>query len=129
MEDHRMQTHSHEGTAAVVRIGDYSARFPAPYPGGVEAFQHGSLAADLWKSVGYDEMFWHDHPQDELYVIISGGATFVSEKDAFLSCNAGDLVFCPAHLKHNFKDFTKDFVVWILVYGPIGGESKQGMVA
>ena len=120
-----MQTQSQKGTALVARINDYADRFPAPFPGGVEAFRHGTLIAELWKALAYDEMFWHDHPQDEIYMIVSGSATFVAENEEFSSCNAGDVVFCPARLKHNFRDFIKDFVVWILVYGPMGGASAQ----
>src|SRR5438876_9481929 len=105
-----MQDQSYEGKVLVARIQDYADQFPAPYPGAVEAFNHGSLTAELWKAEGQHEMFWHDHPQDEIYVIVSGSATFVSERGGIPSCNAGDIVFCPARLKHNFKDFTRDFV-------------------
>src|SRR5688572_19887601 len=116
-----MQNQSQQNTVLIARIKDYANKFPAPFPGGVMALKHGSLEAEIWKTVGYDEMFWHDHPQDELYVIVSGSATFVSENEEVPSCNSGDIVFCPAGLKHNFKDFTDDFVTWIIVYGPQGG--------
>jgi len=118
------QHERYERTVLVARIQDLANQFPAPYPGAVEALNHGSLTAELWKAEGQPDMFWHDHPQDEIYVVVSGSATFVSERGATPACSAGDVVFCPAGLKHNFKDFTRDFIVWIFVYGPTGGESK-----
>jgi mannose-6-phosphate isomerase-like protein (cupin superfamily) len=119
------QHEDHEGKVLVARIQDLADQFPAPYPGAVEALHHGSLTAELWKAEGQPDMFWHHHPQDEIYVIVSGTATFVSERGVTPSCNVGDVVFCPAGLKHNFKDFSRDFTVWIFVYGPSGGESTQ----
>lgn len=35
----------------------------------------------------------------------------------------GDFLFAPAGLIHRFEDFTDDLVVWVLFYGPEGGES------
>jgi mannose-6-phosphate isomerase-like protein (cupin superfamily) len=119
-----MQDQSVKDTVLIAPLDSFADRFPAPFPGGVTALRHGSLTAELWKAEGYDEMFWHDHPQDELYVIVSGNAAFVSEDGEYPSRKAGDVVFCPARLKHNFKDFSDDFVVWIFVYGPMGGEAK-----
>ena len=117
-----------QGTVQVARIQDLKDKFPAPFPGGVHALQHGSLTAKLWKGEGYDDMFWHAHAQDEIYVIVSGSGTFASEQGEVPSCYAGDVVFCPAGLKHHYKNFTDDFVVWIFVYGPRGGENDSHKV-
>lgn len=35
----------------------------------------------------------------------------------------GDSLFVPAGAEHGFEDFTKDFVAWMMFYGPPGGES------
>ena len=34
----------------------------------------------------------------------------------------GDFLFAPAGLPHRFEDFTDDLAVWVLFYGPEGGE-------
>jgi len=39
----------------------------------------------------------------------------------FGSC---DMLFVPAGLEHRFVDFTDDLAVWVVFYGPEGGESE-----
>jgi mannose-6-phosphate isomerase-like protein (cupin superfamily) len=34
----------------------------------------------------------------------------------------GDLLFVPAGVTHRFEDFRDDLVVWVIFYGPAGGE-------
>ncbi len=34
-----------------------------------------------------------------------------------------DVLFAPAGLPHRFEDFTDDLVVWVMFYGPEGGEA------
>jgi hypothetical protein len=31
----------------------------------------------------------------------------------------GDLLFAAAHAAHGFEDFSDDFAVWIIFYGPV----------
>jgi mannose-6-phosphate isomerase-like protein (cupin superfamily) len=38
----------------------------------------------------------------------------------------GDLLFVPAGVEHRFEDFTDDLAVWVIFYGPDGGE-QEGM--
>jgi mannose-6-phosphate isomerase-like protein (cupin superfamily) len=61
------------------------------------------------------------HPQDEIYVVIRGrGVLFHDGKrDRF---EAGDLLFVAAGIEHGFEDFSEDLAVWIVFYGPDGGE-------
>lgn len=35
---------------------------------------------------------------------------------------AGDLLFVAAGTEHRFEDFTDDLAVWVVFYGPDGGE-------
>jgi mannose-6-phosphate isomerase-like protein (cupin superfamily) len=35
---------------------------------------------------------------------------------------AGDLMFIAAGTEHHFEDFTEDLAVWVVFYGPAGGE-------
>jgi mannose-6-phosphate isomerase-like protein (cupin superfamily) len=99
------------------------AQFPAPYPGSVVAFQHGNLTVKMWQAMGQESMFWHDHTQDEVYVVFRGSATFVRGEQR-RPCKAGDVLFVRAGEHHNFVDFTTDFVLWIFLYGPQGGEKR-----
>ncbi len=61
------------------------------------------------------------HEQDELYVVICGrGVLFHGGKrDAF---EAGDCMFVAAGVEHRFEDFSDDLAVWVIFYGPPGGE-------
>jgi hypothetical protein len=35
---------------------------------------------------------------------------------------AGDLMFVAAGTEHRFEDFSEDLAVWVIFYGPPGGE-------
>ncbi|MGE5110729.1 MAG: cupin domain-containing protein [Acidobacteriaceae bacterium] len=61
------------------------------------------------------------HLQDELYVIVRGhGVLFHDGRlDPF---HAGDLIFVAAGTEHHFEEFSDDLAVWVLFYGPEGGE-------
>jgi mannose-6-phosphate isomerase-like protein (cupin superfamily) len=37
----------------------------------------------------------------------------------------GDLLFVPAGVVHRFEDFTDDLAVWVIFYGPEGGEARR----
>jgi quercetin dioxygenase-like cupin family protein len=34
----------------------------------------------------------------------------------------GDFLFVPAGVEHRFEEFSDDLAVWVLFYGPEGGE-------
>ena len=61
------------------------------------------------------------HTQDELYVIVRGRGILLPDgkRDAF---ETGDLLFVAAGVEHRFEDFTEDLAVWVVFYGPLGGE-------
>ena len=50
-----------------------------------------------------------------------GAFTFGGERVKF---GPGDVLFVPAGVVHRFEDFSDDFVVWVLFYGPEGGEAS-----
>ena len=62
------------------------------------------------------------HTQDEVYVIIRGRGVLIHDgtRDAF---GSGDLLFVPAGTEHHFEDFTDDLAVWVVFFGPQGGEA------
>jgi mannose-6-phosphate isomerase-like protein (cupin superfamily) len=61
------------------------------------------------------------HVQDEVYVIVAGRGVLVHDgkRDPFES---GDLMFVAAGTEHHFEDFTENLAVWVVFYGPPGGE-------
>jgi len=93
---------------------------PAPARQWVRLMENGSMHAGLYAPPDHDDQTPHD--QDEVYVVLSGSGTFVrdGERRAF---GPGDLIFVPAGMPHRFEDFTKEFAVWVVFYGPKGGES------
>ncbi len=67
----------------------------------------------------YDAQVPHRH--DEVYVVARGSGTFARGRERF-PFRAGDLLFVPAGEDHRFEDFTDDLAVWVIFYGPDGGE-------
>jgi mannose-6-phosphate isomerase-like protein (cupin superfamily) len=84
-------------------------------------FQHGTLVVELYAPRGRDPQ--SPHTRDEVYVVARGSGWFVNgpERERF---GPGDLLFVPAGVVHRFEDFTDDLVVWVMFYGPEGGEAK-----
>src|SRR5262245_22095583 len=61
--------------------------------------------------------------RDELYIVARGDGVFFdgASRRRF---QTGDLIFVPAGIEHRFEDFTDDFAVWVIFYGPEGGEKN-----
>ena len=85
-------------------------------------FEHGSLALELYAPRGTDAQ--KPHSRDELYVVVAGRGTFVcaGERTEF---GPGDALFAPAGAVHRFEDFDDDLAVWVMFYGPEGGEAAS----
>jgi mannose-6-phosphate isomerase-like protein (cupin superfamily) len=62
------------------------------------------------------------HTRDELYFVASGAGWFVNGEDRH-SFSTGDVLFVPAGVVHRFEDFSEDLSVWVVFYGPEGGEA------
>lgn len=58
------------------------------------------------------------HERDELYFVAAGSGRF-RVGDEVTAVGTGDLLFAAAHAAHGFEDFSNDFAVWIIFYGPI----------
>jgi mannose-6-phosphate isomerase-like protein (cupin superfamily) len=99
------------------------ARLPGPagerY---VELFQHGTLSVELYAPRGSDPQT--PHTRDEVYVVVQGSGQF-RNGDARHPFGPGDLLFVPAGVMHRFEDFTDDLAVWVVFYGPEGGEARR----
>jgi mannose-6-phosphate isomerase-like protein (cupin superfamily) len=88
----------------------------------VTAFSRGQLEVELYAPKGEDTQ--QPHPRDEVYVVAAGSGTFTmgDERTAF---SAGDAFFVPAGMDHRFSDFTAHFAVWVMFYGPAGGDGDD----
>src|SRR5262249_42457169 len=61
------------------------------------------------------------HRRDEVYVVVRGAGWFVNGPDRH-RLGPGDLLFVPAGVEHRFEEFSDDLAVWVVFYGPEGGE-------
>ncbi len=82
-------------------------------------FRHGTLEVGLYAPRGDDPR--GPHTRDEVYLVLAGSGWFVNgpSRDRF---GPGDVLFVPAGAAHRFEEFTADFQVWVIFYGPPGGE-------
>jgi len=82
-------------------------------------FSHGSLLVEIYAPRGSDPQ--KPHTRDELYFVASGSGEFVcgTNRQAF---GPTDILFAAAGVEHRFETFTEDLVVWVMFYGPEGGE-------
>jgi mannose-6-phosphate isomerase-like protein (cupin superfamily) len=88
----------------------------------VELFKHGTLSVELYAPRGKDAQT--PHTRDEVYVVIHGSGQFRNGETRH-SFGPGDLLFVPAGVVHRFEDFTDDLAIWVIFYGPEGGETTR----
>ena len=110
-------------TPESTRISAADALERLPGPSGarfVRVFGHGSLEVEIYAPRGHDPQ--QPHRRDEAYIVVSGSGEFVHGKrrDRF---GPGDFLFVAAGVEHRFERFTDDLAVWVLFYGPDGGEA------
>ena len=106
--------------SCVIRLARAQARIPGPAgEHSVSVLQRGTL--DVKLSLPTPPNQQTPHAQDEVYVIIRGRGILLhdGERDPFES---GDLLFVAAGTEHRFEDFSEDLAVWVVFYGPRGGE-------
>ena len=85
-----------------------------------ELFRHGSLQVKVYAPVGEDNQT--PHTKDEAYVVLRGNGVYVTEDNKRREVGEGDFCFAPAGSTHRFEDFSDGFAVWVIFYGPDGGE-------
>jgi mannose-6-phosphate isomerase-like protein (cupin superfamily) len=104
-----------------VTVAEAMERLPGP--GGVrfeKVLEHGSLVVEIYAPRGTDPQT--PHTRDEVYVVVQGTGEFINGLDR-RSFGPGDVLFVPAGVEHRFERFTDDLVVWVIFYGPEGGEA------
>jgi len=111
---------SNSDRSRVIHLADARAGIPGPAgEHSVSVLQRGSLNLKLSLPVTPNQQT--PHGQDEIYLIVAGkGVLFHDGKrDEF---GPGDVMFVAAGTEHHFEDFTEDLAVWVVFYGPTGGE-------
>lgn len=102
-------------------------RMPGPYGDHYAiVLEHGTLELGLYAPKRTDPQT--PHTRDELYVVMRGSGWFRNGPDR-VAFGPGDVLFVPAHREHRFEEFTDDLAVWVMFYGPPGGEVGQGLKA
>jgi mannose-6-phosphate isomerase-like protein (cupin superfamily) len=87
----------------------------------LKLFEHATLALELYAPCGNDPQ--QPHARDELYVVVRGSGTFVcaGARTPFVR---GAALFAAAGAIHRFEEFSDDLAVWVMFYGPEGGEDR-----
>ena len=84
-------------------------------------FEHGSLLVEIYAPRGTDPQ--NPHTRDELYFVAIGSGEFVCG-DNRQSFGPTDILFAAAGVSHRFENFSDDLTVWVMFYGPEGGEQN-----
>ena len=106
---------------SVISVMDALARLPGPEGKPFAAvFKHGTLLVEIFAPRGVDTQ--QPHSRDEIYVVIKGSGEFLCG-DTRSAFGPGDFIFAAAGTVHRFESFSEDLTVWVMFYGPEGGES------
>src|SRR6266496_4184341 len=109
-------------STGVVQVSLTDALSKGPPPAGnlaVPIFSHASIAVEIYNPVSHDPQT--PHTRDELYFVVRGHGSFFDGAQRH-PVAAGSFLFVPAGHIHHFEDFSPDLVVWVVFYGPEGGE-------
>jgi mannose-6-phosphate isomerase-like protein (cupin superfamily) len=82
-------------------------------------FEHGTLQVEIYAPRGSDPQ--QPHTRDEVYFVAAGSGAFVCGETRTLF-KPTDILFAAAGAAHRFENFSDDLTVWVLFYGPEGGE-------
>ncbi len=85
-----------------------------------KVFEHGSLLIEVYAPRGTDPQ--KPHTRDEAYVVVQGRGEYIVEGERF-EFGPGAFLFAAAGESHRFENFSEDLVVWVIFYGPEGGEA------
>jgi mannose-6-phosphate isomerase-like protein (cupin superfamily) len=114
-----------DSISRVVHVSLAAALRRGPPPAGnlaVPVFARGSLVVELYTPVGHDPQ--KPHRRDEAYFVTRGKGLFF-DGERRIPVEVGSFLFVAAGQIHRFEDFTSDFTVWVVFYGPEGGEQSS----
>jgi mannose-6-phosphate isomerase-like protein (cupin superfamily) len=94
-----------------------AARALAPPEGSrsAEVFRDGDLSIRFTRLPTAGQQV--PHPQDEFYIVASGTARYRWDGGE-TTIGPGDLMFAAARTPHGYDQFSDDFSVWVVFYGP-----------
>jgi len=107
------------GTAIVRLVEALALGPPPPCNPAVPVFAHGTLEVELYSPVGEDRQTPHE--RDEVYLVAQGSAPFF-DGETRVRVEPGAFIFVAAGREHRFEESSPDLAVWVLFYGPVGGE-------
>ena len=85
----------------------------------IPIFATDGVEVELYEPQGEDRQ--RPHSRDEIYFVARGEAEFFNgEKREPVS--AGSFIFVPAGNVHRFEEFSGDFAVWVVFFGPERGQ-------
>jgi len=109
-----------EERTRIATLEEGLARLPGPRGERfTKVFEHGSLLVEVYAPRGTDPQA--PHKRDEAYIVAQGSGEYVIEGERF-DFGPGDFLFAAAGETHRFENFTEDLVLWVIFYGPEGGE-------
>lgn len=82
-------------------------------------FQHGRLLVEIYAPRGTDPQ--QPHTRDEIYFVAAGAGEYVCGETR-QTFGPTDILFAAAESVHWFENFSGDLTLWVLFYGPEGGE-------
>ena len=92
----------------------------AQWPDGARyalAFEQGAMSLGYYAPQGHDPQ--QPHARDEIYIVHAGTGAILIDGSRH-ACRPGDAFFVAAGVEHRFVDFSADFGVWVVFYGPRG---------
>ena len=101
---------------AFADLRDALARSDEPF---VRGLASGTMSVELFEPRGRDTQT--PHAQDELYIVRAGHARFAKAGEE-IDVGPGDVIVVAAGVEHRFVTFSEDFSVWVVFWGPDGGE-------
>jgi len=109
------------GRTAHIAIPEAAAKIaPNAELRSVPLFEHGTLLVKYYAPRCTDQQT--PHTRDEIYVVACGRGVFFDCTER-REIAPGDLLFVAAGIPHSFEDFSDDFGVWVMFYGPENGEA------
>ena len=99
----------------LVRADDFAARR------GEYLMRHGTMRAMPHRPTMPNRQ--SPHGQDELYLVMRGGGTFTKNGET-VRFGPGDAIFVEAGAEHRFEAIDDDLWLWIVFWGPEGGEDS-----
>jgi mannose-6-phosphate isomerase-like protein (cupin superfamily) len=106
-------------TGKRIAAGDAMRHLAPGRPPFARVFEHGSLSVEIFSPKKVDDQ--QPHSRNEIYVVVSGSGEFI-HGETREKVGPGDFLFVHAGVVHRFENFSDNLVVWVMFYGPEGGE-------